>query len=351
MSTMTAPKHLTKLNNKPVRIVQVPLSLGAGRVGADYGPNAILMGNRLIEHLERMGYSTLHGDVIAQPAEPRAAKKKGAKTKAKDSEVRGKGPHHVDEIREVCESLAETVAKIHRRGQFPLVLGGDHSLAIGSVAGTAAHMAKKKQKIGLIWIDAHGDMNTAETSPTGNIHGMSMAINTGFDRAKQAALAPLYRVGGDFVKVDPQNAVLVGIRDVDHGEAANIARSGMKAFTIRDIDQMGMHEVMRRAIEYATRGTAGFHLSFDIDSVDPAIAPGVGTKVKGGLTYREAHLVMEMIFDASEKGALLSMDIVEMNDLLDPRQETAELLVELIDSAFGKRILHEWEHSTLRQRT
>jgi arginase len=214
--------------------------------------------------------------------------------------------------------------------QTPLVLGGDHSIAAGTVAGVASHYRRQNQKIGLLWIDAHADMNTPESSPSGNVHGMPLACCAGFG---PPALVNLF----DFApKVDRKNIVLVGIRDVDELERANIKHAGISAFTMRDLDERGMRSVMDEAIAIASDGTAGFHLSLDMDFVDPEHAPGVGTPVRGGATYREAHLAMEVICDTAR---MLSMETVEVNPVLDQFNRTAELAVELILSALGKKIL------------
>jgi arginase len=211
-----------------------------------------------------------------------------------------------------------------------LVLGGDHSIAAGSIAGLAKHFRKSRQRLGVIWIDAHADMNTPDTSPSGNVHGMPLAATLGLGPRELTHLA------GFAPKVLPENTVLIGLRDVDDLESVNVRQSGVTAFTMREVDELGMRTVMARAIEAAGRGTAGIHLSFDMDSVDPDDAPGVGTPVRGGLTYREAHLAMEMINDSQR---LVSLEVVEVNPILDTANRTALLAVELIASALGKRIL------------
>ena len=215
-------------------------------------------------------------------------------------------------------------------GQFPLVLGGDHSVAVGTVAGVAASYRQRGEKIGLIWIDAHADMNTPESSPSGNVHGMPLACCMGLGPSELTEIL-------DFApKVDPHNVVLIGIRDVDAREAGEVRKSGVTVFTMRDIDERGLRFVMEQAIAIAGRGTTGIHLSLDMDSVDPDEAPGVGTPVRGGMTYREAHLAMETV---SDSGRMVSMEIVEVNPVLDSANRTALLGVELVTSAMGKRIL------------
>jgi len=216
------------------------------------------------------------------------------------------------------------------QGKVPLVLGGDHSLAVGSVSGVSNHFRKRGEKVGVIWVDAHADMNTPRTSPSGNVHGMPLAALTGNG---PRALTHIF----DYApKVDARNVAIVGLRDIDILEAPHVRKSGVRAFTMRDIDQRGLTRVMEDAIEIASAGTAGFHLSFDMDSVDPDEAPGVGTPVRGGITYREAHLAMEIVSDAAK---LVSLEVVEVNPVLDISNRTAALAVELMMSALGKRIL------------
>jgi arginase len=234
------------------------------------------------------------------------------------------------QIAAVCRRLARAVEKAAGEGKVPLVLGGDHSIAIGTVAGMSRYFRKKKQAIGLIWIDAHADMNTPATSPSGNIHGMPLACCIGVGQPE------LTRLFGYSPKIAARNVALVGVRDVDQLEAPHVRKSGVRAFTMRDIDERGLRAVMDEAIAIASSGTAGFHLSLDMDYVDPREAPGVGTPVRGGGTYREAHLAMEMICDS---GKMLSMEVVEVNPVIDEVNRTADLGVELIMSALGKRIL------------
>ncbi len=237
---------------------------------------------------------------------------------------------YLPQITATCRRLAEMVEQALDSGSTPLVVGGDHSVAIGTVSGVSQFYRRKQQKIGLIWVDAHADMNTPETSPSGNVHGMPLACCIGLGPRE---LTHLF----DFApKVDPKHVALVGLRDVDMLERPHVRESGVKAFTMRDIDERGMRAVMLEATLIATDGTAGFHLSLDMDFVDPQQAPGVGTPVRGGATYREAHLTMEMICDS---GRLLSMEVVEVNPVIDEVNRTADLAVELIMSALGKRIL------------
>ncbi len=220
--------------------------------------------------------------------------------------------------------------KACKQGKVPLVLGGDHSVAVGTVSGVSRALRAKRQSLGLIWIDAHADMNTPETSPSGNVHGMPLACCIGQGPPE------LTRLYGYAPKVDPAHAVLVGVREVDQLEKPHVRKSGVRAFTMRDIDERGLPAIMKEAIRIASEGTAGFHVSLDMDAVDPYEAPGVGTAVRGGITYREAHLAMELICDARH---MTSMEVVEVNPVLDQANRTAMLAVELVMSALGKRIL------------
>jgi arginase len=235
---------------------------------------------------------------------------------------------YLAQIAAACDAIAVRVGDALRRGRVPLVLGGDHSVAVGTVSGVALHF--RPQTIGLIWLDAHADMNTPESSPSGNIHGMPLACILGMGPAALADLA------GFRPKVAPHNAVIVGLRDVDQLEKPQVRESGIRAFTMRDIDERGLRTVMEEAIRLASDGTAGFHVSLDLDFVDPKDAPGVGTPVRGGATYREAHLAMEMICDSRR---MVSMEVVEVNPVIDEANRTADLAVELIMSGLGKRIL------------
>ncbi len=233
-------------------------------------------------------------------------------------------------IAQACRRLARAVESAAAAGQAPLVLGGDHSTAIGTVSGMSHYCRARKQSLGLIWIDAHTDMNTPGTSPSGNVHGMPLACLTG--RGPRA----LTHIYGYAPKVRPANVALVGVREVDQPEKLTVKGSGVRAFTMRHIDERGLRAIMEEAIRIACDGTAGFHVSLDMDSVDPREAPGVGTPVRGGITYREAHLLMELICDS---GRMTSMEVVEVNPVIDEANRTAALAVELVTSALGKRIL------------
>ncbi|HSB60204.1 MAG TPA: arginase, partial [Vicinamibacteria bacterium] len=237
---------------------------------------------------------------------------------------------YLGEIAETCKGLAEMVEKTVAEGVLPLVLGGDHSIAMGTLAGLSRHYRARGEKVGLVWFDAHADANTPETSPSGNIHGMPLAVALGFGAPSLVNLA------GFSPMVDGARAALVGIRDVDPAERPNVKASGIGAFTMRDIDERGMRAVMEEAIKRASSGTAGIHVSFDLDGMDPDYAPGVGTPSPGGLSYREAHLAMEMLADT---GKVVSAELVEVNPILDHRNGTAVLGVELLASLLGKKIL------------
>jgi arginase len=233
-------------------------------------------------------------------------------------------------ILQACDELRREVERSLDAGFTPIVLGGDHSLGIGSVSGSSNHHHRRGETIGLIWFDAHGDFNTPETTPSGNIHGMSLAILHGLGDPDLVGL------GGRAPKVDPRHTVLLGVRDLDPGERDLLRRSGVTVFTIREIDERGMRDIVSEAARVAGDGTAGIHLSFDLDVVDPEDAPGTGTPVDGGISYREAHLAMEILGDLAE---IVAVDLVEVNPLLDQRNATGVLAVELAESLFGKRIL------------
>jgi arginase len=237
---------------------------------------------------------------------------------------------YLSQIAHTCARLMEMVEHAADQSKVPLVLGGDHSIAIGTIAGMSNHFRKSGQRLGLIWIDAHADMNTPQSSPSGNIHGMPLACSIGIGPPE------LTHLGGYAPKIDPANVAIVGLRSVDEAERQLVRATGVHAYTMRDIDERGLRSVIYEAIDRASDGTVGFHLSFDMDSVDPREAPGVGTPVRGGMTYREAHLAMEIIGDS---GRMTSMEIVEVNPVIDEVNRTALLGVELVMSAMGQRIL------------
>jgi arginase len=303
----------TKLH---LEIIGVPLDLGAGRRGVDMGPSAIRIAD-LEPRLETLGHRVSDsGDLDVMIPE---TQKVGA------GKLRYKSP-----ILATCQELAGRVEKSLAAGRVPIVLGGDHSIAIGSVAGSTGHFAKQNQTLGLIWFDAHGDANTPDTTPSGNIHGMSLAVALGLGDPDLVGL------GGRSPKVLPRNTVLIGVRDVDPGERATLKECGATIYTMRDIDERGMRDVVDEAVAIASDGTHGIHLSFDLDVVDPEDAPGTGTPVWGGITYREAHLAMELL---NERATLVAIDIVEVNPVLDTQNMTGILAAELAMSMVGKRIV------------
>ena len=299
-----------------IGIIGVPIDLGAGRRGVDMGPSAIRIGD-IEKRLEELGHKVVdYGDLDVMIPETQ---------KVGPGRLRYKQP-----ILAACTELMNTMDRCLEEGRMPLVLGGDHSIAIGSVAGSTNWFAKQGEQLGLIWFDAHGDANTPETTPSGNIHGMSLAVALGFGDHE------LVHLGGRAPKVQARNTVLIGIRDIDAGEREFLKKSGVTCYTMRDLDERGMRDVLDEAIRLASDGTAGIHLSFDLDVLDPEDAPGTGTPVWGGISYREAHLAMEMFHDRAN---IVSMDLVEVNPVLDTQNMTGILATELAQSALGKTIL------------
>ncbi|MCG8606891.1 arginase [bacterium] len=294
----------------------MPLDLGADRRGVDMGPSAIRIAG-IANCLRRIGHEVIDwGDIAVVVPEVQ---------KVEDPKLK-----YLPEITKAVTKLATHITEVCNEGQFPLVLGGDHSIAIGTISGASAFLKNKNQKLGVLWIDAHGDMNTQETTPSGNIHGMPFAAVLG------KGCRELIAVSGDFNKVLPENAVLLGARNLDKKERRLILDSGISVFTMEEIDRRGICPVVEEALELTTKNTDGLHISLDIDALDPQFAPGVGTPVRGGLTYREAHTAMEIVA-RSEK--LFSMEVVEVNPILDIRNTTAEVAAELVESALGKRII------------
>ncbi|MBV9572919.1 MAG: arginase [Acidobacteriales bacterium] len=314
--TLPAASFSKSVTPRTISVIGIPLDLGQSRRGVDMGPSAVRVAG-LEARLEALGHVVEDaGDIdVAIPEQ-----KQEGNPRAK----------YVKEIAETCVKDADLVLKTLAAGKVPLILGGDHSVAAGTVAGVAEFFRRQNQKIGLIWIDAHTDINTPETSPSGNVHGMPLAATMGFGPAE---LANIFNFSP---KVAPQNCVLVGVRDIDAIERENVRLAGINVFTMRDIDERGMRSVMEEALRLARQGTAGFHVSLDMDWIDPEDAPGVGTPVRGGATYREAHLAMEII---AENGGMVSFEIVEVNPVIDEHNRTADLAVELALSAFGKKIL------------
>ena len=300
-----------------IAVISVSMDLGAGRRGVDMGPSAIRIAG-LNALLAEMGYDVREVGTI----------------NAADPEIIDEGEsraRYLGEITDVCNRSHALVGKSLREGALPLVLGGDHSLSIGTVSAVSAHYATHDEGIGLIWVDAHTDMNTPETSPSGNVHGMSLAILTGMGGPEE-----LQRMAGFVPAVHPGNVCVLGARDIDPPEREIVKDSGVRVFTMAEIDERGMAACMDEAIARVTSGTAGFHLSFDLDGIDPMVAPGVGTPVAGGLTYREAHLICEKVA-RSEK--LVSLEVVELNPVLDAENRTGRLAIGLMASALGKTIL------------
>ena len=304
------------MSGKRICIIGAPLDMGSDRRGVDMGPSALRVAN-LNRKLTALGFEVEdRGNVSVEQQESASAVPQNAK--------------YLLPIAETCERIGQVVERAMDAGQVPLVLGGDHSIAVGTVSGIARHLRRTHQTTGIIWVDAHSDMNTPETSPSGNVHGMPLACLMGRGPDE------LVNMLGFSPKIDPKNVVLVGVRDVDETERRLVRDSGVTCFTMREVDERGMRVVMSQALEIANRGTAGFHLSLDMDAVDPHYAPGVGTPVSGGMTYREAHLAMEM---ASDDGRIIAMELVEVNPVIDEVNRTANLAVELILSAMGKRII------------
>ena len=304
------------MSAKTINIIGVPLDLGAGRRGVDMGPSAMRVAD-LNKKLATLGYSVEDAGNVPVTI----------------PETQHFGDHQskfLKEIIQVCEHLAQLVEKALEEKSLPIVLGGDHSIAIGTLGGGARYYQRIRQNIGLMWFDAHADFNTPETSPSGNVHGMPLSAVVG------VGPQDLTNLHGICPKVKPQNAVLVGVRDIDGPEKELLVSSAVRVFTMRDIDERGMRSVVEEAIKIATQHTAGLAVSWDMDFLDPSYAPGVGTPVKGGASYREAHLAMEMIADTNK---LLSLELVEVNPVLDHMNTTASLGVELILSALGKKIL------------
>ena len=301
---------------RPVHLIGVSLDLGGNRRGVDMGPSAFRIAG-LGEKLTALGIAVAdQGDVVAPIPEVKAF---GDPTKK-----------YIREISRVCEKLYRTSLAALDKGALPLVLGGDHSLGAGSVAATAEFVRREGKPLGLLWVDAHGDMNTPVSTDSGNVHGMPLASLLGPEPAE------LSRIGGVTPKVLPEHTVLIGIRNLDEREKEAVRSSRVHVFTMKDIDRAGIASVIEQALAIAGAGTGGVHVSFDMDVCDPSIAPGVGTPVKGGLDYREAHMLMEIVADS---GLLCGLDLVEVNPILDDRNATAILGVELALSALGQKIL------------
>ncbi|MDX6499294.1 MAG: arginase [Blastocatellia bacterium] len=299
-----------------ISILGVPLSFGQSMAGVDLGPGAIRVAG-LARRIEKLGYRV--EDLGDLPLE-----------RSRSLPAAGEKVKYLREIHLACEKLAAEVERITDAGSLAITIGGDHSIAIGSLAGVVKSFRKRDERLGLVYFDAHADMNTPDTSPSGNIHGMPLAVLLGYGAPELVNVA-------DFApKFDPRLCAHVGARDIDPGEREMIRRLGMRFFTMREIDERGLAVCMDEAIQIAGQGSAGYAVTFDVDVLDPGDAPGSGTLVRGGLSYREAHLAMEKI---AEDGRMRSLEVVEINTALDVNNRTAELGVELILSALGKTIL------------
>ena len=305
---------------KTVNIIGFPMDLGSGRRGVDMGPSAIRIAG-IETKLKKLGYKVNDsGDIFIQNIELQNSRTLGTNPKLK----------YLPEILKTTKILAKKVEKVLIQGQFPLCLGGDHSMALGTIAGISSYCRDKKLETGVIWIDAHADMNTDKTTPSGNIHGMPMAASLGIGNEKLVNLL-------DFSpKVKPENCVLIGVRSIDLLEKENIRKLGVSVYTMSDIDKLGIHRIIARVLKQFQKKVDHIHVSFDLDVVDPTFAPGVGTPVSGGLSYREAHLLMESI---AECGCMSSLEVTEVNPILDNRNKSAEFATNIIASSLGQRIL------------
>lgn len=306
---------------RKIGIIGYPMDLGADRRGVDMGPSALRYAH-LENKLENLGYTVKDfGDIIIEGAETQV--------------IRNPKLKYLSEIIRSSKVLAKRTESLLNKSYFPLILGGDHAQAIGSIAGISSYCKKNKKTLGVVWIDAHADMNTPETTPSGNIHGMPLAVSLGLGSKK---LTSLY---GFSPKVLPENVALIGIRDVDRAESFNVKKYrdlGMQVYTMSDVDKQGIPRIITRVMNDFKNEVDHIHISFDMDGIDPEYAGGVGTPVEGGLTYREAHMIMEMLHDS---GSISSLEILEVNPILDAKNETAELAVDLIESALGKSTLND----------
>lgn len=299
-----------------ISIGNVHLDLGAGRRGVDMGPSAIHLAG-LKSGMQELGHRVMETFTIAvaipemsEPGNPEA--------------------RYLPEIADACRRLADRVEQLMEQGRFPVVLGGDHSVAIGTISGIARYWRKRGRRIGVVWVDAHTDMNTPGSSPSGNIHGMPLAVLLGYGAPELVAIA------GDQPALDPRHVCILGARDIDTSERELVRQSGVRVYTMSELDERGTSNCVREAVERACDGTVGVHLSFDLDGVDPAHAPGVGTPVPGGLNLRESHLICEKV---AETEKLIGVEMVELNPVLDSENRTGKLAVWLILSALGKTIL------------
>jgi arginase len=310
---------MKNLNQRPIKIIGVPMDLGASRRGTDLGPSALRAAG-IDSMLRQLGYEVgVQSDISVPSCESRES----------FGEVSAR---FRDEIVSVCKDLRDSVEQILDDGDTPIVLGGDHAIAMGTIAGIANHCAAKSKKFGVVWFDAHGDMNTPKSSPSGNIHGMPLAHLLGIDGASKE----LSTLANHPPALRPENVALVGIRDIDRVEAKLVRESGIHVWTMADIDAKGMPQVVKEVLEVVNVDTDGFHLSFDVDGLDPEVVAGVGTPVPGGVNFREAHYMLEQ-FAITQR--MMSLEIVELNPLLDNCNQGAKIMVHLVASAFGKSIL------------
>jgi arginase len=316
MTIKNTKRLLRPGTGQKIGIIGAPLGFGAGKSGVELGPAAMRL-IRIRERISELGYEVYdHGDLSIQHPETPAAT--------------GENPKYLKEMLAACHDLSSAVQEILNKNEFPVVLGGDHSVAIGSLSGVTSYFHKRNESLGLIWIDAHADMNTPETSPTGNIHGMPLSSLLGH------GIPELINLNGFAPKFDSRYCVHIAARDIDAGERILIRQLGIRFMTMREIDERGMSACIDEAIAIASQASAGYAVTFDVDAIDPVDAPGSGTLVRGGLMYREAHLAMEKIAD---DGRMRSLEMVEVNPVLDVNNRTSELAVELILSALGKTIL------------
>jgi arginase len=314
-------KKLSNRINKRIGIIGFPIDLGADRRGVDMGPSALRYAH-LEEKLEKLGYKVKDfGDLYIEGAETQT--------------IRNPKLKYLPEILRSAKILAKKVESLLNKDYFPLILGGDHAAAIGSIAGIASFCRKRKKTLGVIWIDAHSDMNVPETTPSGNIHGMPLAVALGMGENR------LVKIGGFAPKVLPANVALIGIRDVDEQEAKTVKAyrdKGMQVYTMSEVDKQGIPRIIARVLNDFKNRIDHIHISFDLDGVDPEYASGVGTPVEGGLTFRESQLLMEMVADC---GCMSSLEVLEVNPILDNKNETAMLAVDFIESALGKSTLYD----------
>ena len=307
---------MRKHQSKIVNIIGFPMDLGADRRGVDMGPSALRIAG-LKEKLEKLGYKVIDsGDLFIQIME----RQKILNPKMK----------YINEIYRTSKALAGKVEKVLEKEQFPLCIGGDHSMAIGSIAGISSYCKKNKLKLGVIWIDAHADMNTEKTTPSGNIHGMPLAVAMGVGNEK------LVQLNGFSPKVDPENVALIAIRSIDQFEKLTIKDLKPSVYTMADVDRLGIHRIISRVLKQFKEKVDHIHVSFDLDSVDPSVAPGVGTPIPGGLSYRETHLLMEAIADC---GCISSLEVTEVNPILDNQNKSAQFASDVVASIMGQRIL------------